>query len=367
MLRKIMISALISITAIAGAQKNTYKMLVGTYTNSGKSEGIYAMEFSNKGKLLSQKLLAISDNPSYLAFSPDKKSVYAVNETGTESTISAFAFDKEKETLTFINKVNVCGGDPCFVNCTDKHVFTANYSGGSISVFGRNSDGSLTDTLEVIRHTGKNFGRGKFGPSNVHQVMFSPDGKYLIVTNLGTDRVFSYAYNPEGGNEVLKCTNQIMVKKHSGPRHTVFSKDGKYLYLVQELDASVTAFSVGDEGKLNIIQETTLVTDNTKKNGAADIHLSPDGNYLYATNRGEANNISCFKVKKDGRLVMQEQYSTNGNGPRNFTITPDGKFVFVGNQKTDNITVFSRNIRNGKLKMLDEKVEQGAPVCLLLY
>lgn len=366
MLKKQIFTLFLLLTSICFSQ-SSYKMLVGTYTRGTTSKGIYSLEFSGKGKLLSQKLLATSDNPSYLALSPDGKNVYAVNETGTESTVSAFAFDREHETLTFINKVNAGGADPCFITVTDNHVFTANYSGGSISVFGRKAGGAVTDTLKVIRHQRKNFGRGRFGPSNAHQVLFSPDRKVMIATNLGTDHVFSYSYNPDDNKNTLKYIDQISVRKHSGPRHTVFSADGRYLYLVQELDAGLTVFSVNEEGRLRIIQETTLVTDSSKKNGAADIHLSPDGKYLYATNRGEANNISCFKVNKNGSIAFKAQYPTEGNGPRNFTITPDGKFVFVANQRTNNITVFSRNKYTGKLTLTDNKVELGAPVCLLQY
>ena len=352
--------------ATAGFSQENYNMLVGTYTRGTVSKGIYSLTFSGKGKFISQKLLAESDNPSYLAFSPYGKYVYAVNELGEESTVSAFAFDKENETLTFLNKVSAGGADPCFITVSDRHVFTANYSSGSISVFERHPDGTISEAVQVITHPKKNFGNRRFGPSNAHQVIFSPDGKYLMATNLGTDRVFTYSYNPIGSKEVLTYVDEIGVKKHSGPRHMVFSRDGKYLYLVQELDAGITVFSVANDGKLTNIQEATLVTDSTKKNGAADIHLSPDGKFLYASNRGEANTITCFSVQKDGQVRFVEQYSTFGNGPRNFTLTPDGKYIFVGNQKTNNITVFKRSKSSGKLKMVTDKVELGAPVCLLL-
>ena len=353
--------------ATAGFSQGNYNMLVGTYTRGTTSKGIYSLEFSGKGKLLSQKLLVASENPSFLAFSPDGKFVYAVNEHGEESTVSAFAFDKKNETLTLLNKVNAGGADPCFITVAENHVFTANYSGGSISVFERKDDGKISEAVQVITHPKKNFGNRRFGPSNAHQVIFSPDGKFLMATNLGTDRVFTYTYNPAGGKEALTYADEIGVKKHSGPRHLTFSRDGEYLYLVQELDAGITVFSVGNDGKLINIQETTLVTDSTKKNGAADIHLSPDGKFLYATNRGEANTITCFLIKNDGKLRFVEEYSTFGNAPRNFTITVDGKYLFVGNQKTNNITVYIRNRCSGKLKLLDDKTELGAPVCLVLY
>lgn len=353
--------------ATAGFSQESHNMLVGTYTRGTVSKGIYSLTFSGKGKFISQKLLAESDNPSYLAFSPDRKFVYAVNEHGEESTISAFAFDKANQTLTFINKVPAAGADPCYITVSDKHVFTANYSGGSISVFHRLPNGKLSEASQVITHPRKNFGNRRYGPSNAHQIIFSPDGKYLMATNLGTDRVFTYKYNPESDDEVLSYVDETGVKRASGPRHLAFSRNGKFLYLVQELNAGITVFSVSDDGKLSVIQETTLVTDSTKKNGAADIHLSPDGKFLYATNRGEANTITCFLIKNDGKLRFVEEYSTFGNAPRNFTITVDGKYLFVGNQKTNNITVYIRNRCSGKLKLLDDKTELGAPVCLVLY
>lgn len=346
-------------------QTDTYKMLVGTYTRGTASEGIYALEFNKKGTLISQKLLAESDNPSFLALSPDSNFLYAVNETGKESFVSSFAFDKINQTLTPLNKVSV-EGDPCYVTCIGKHVFTANYSAGTIAIFEKEENGSLSESAQIITHRRVNFGNNKYGPSNAHQILASPNGEYMMATNLGTNRVFSYKYDPNS-SEVLNYIDEIGVQKGSGPRHLAFSNDGKFLYLVRELDAGISVFTVDNDGRLSLIQETTLVTDNEKKNGAADIHLSPDGEHLYATNRGEANTITCFKINKDGTLKFIAQYSTDGDGPRNFAITSDGMFIFVGNQRTNNITVFSRNLRNGKLKQIQNQQNMGAPVCLLLY
>lgn len=347
-------------------QAKNYKMLVGTYTQGTPSEGIYALEFNKKGELVSKKLLAESVNPSFLSFSPDGKFVYAVNETGQESTVSAFAFDKEAETLTFLNKSEVLKG-PCHIYSTQNHVFTANYSSGSVSVLSRKPNGWVTDTLYNIIHPRYLFGGGRTGPSNAHQIVPSPNGRFILATNLGTDGVFTYRYNPSGKKNVLEFISETKVAKGSGPRHMTFSKNGRFLYLLQELSAGLTVFSVGENGELTKIQEATLVTDETKKTSGADIHLSPDGKFLYATNRADANTITCFKVSKDGTLSFVEQYSTYGNAPRNFAISPDGKFVFVGNQKTNNIAVYSRNKCNGKLSLINQDIELGAPVCLLFY
>ncbi|NLI72547.1 MAG: lactonase family protein [Bacteroidales bacterium] len=343
-----------------------YKMIVGTYTQGTQSEGIYALEFNKKGALVSKKLLAKSLNPSFLAFSPDEKYVYAVNETGQKSTVSAFAFDKKAGTLTFLSKSDVLEG-PCHVYSAQNHVFTANYTSGSISILGRKENGALTDTLYNIIHPRYLYGPGRTGPSHAHQIVSSPDGRFVLATNLGTDGVFAYRYHPASTKNVLEFISETKVAKRSGPRHMTFSKNGKFLYLLNELSAELNVFSVDSACNLTRIQEIPLVDDISKTKSGADIHLSPDGKYLYATNRADENTITCFKVYKNGTIKRVEQYSTYGNAPRNFAISPDGKFVFVGNQKTNNITVFSRNKRNGKLKLIGKDIELGAPVCLLFY
>lgn len=365
MLKKILILVLAMLGLSLSAQKPAYKLLVGTY-NTDKSEGIYALTLDKNGRAISKTLLAKTDNPSFLAFSPDRKQVYAVNESA-ESGVTAFGFDKDKNTLTFLNRISLGNAGPCYVTTTDHHVITANYGNGTISVLGRRADGSLTDTVQTIKHRGKIFAPKRFGASNVHQTLFSPNGKMLIATNLGKDCIYSYAYNPTAEKEPLKLLDEKVLTKNSGPRHAVFSKNGKILYLLNELSAGITVFEITTDGKFNILQQTSAVNDSTLSNGAADIHLSPDGNYLYATNRGTANDITCFKVGKNGRLTKQFSTSTGGNAPRNFAISPDGKFIFIGNQKTNNISVFSRDAATGKLQLLPEKIEMGAPVCLLFY
>lgn len=348
------------------SQKTAYQMLVGTFTK-GKSEGIYNLSFNKKGKLISQTLAAKTDNPSYMAFSPDKKFLYAVNETKDNSGVTAYSFDTEKKSLKFINRINLGNSGPCYVTSTQHHVIVGNYGNGTISVLARNSDGSLTDTIQTIVHVGKMFGRGRFGTSNVHQTLFSPDGNYLIVNNLGKDCVYSYAYNPQEKKEILTEVDVKIMEKHSGPRHATFSKNGKYLYLLQELNAGLKVFTVSEKGKLDTIQQLSI-RKSEFENSASDIHLSPDEKFLYAANRGTVNEIVCFKMENNGeKIVETSSISSGGKIPRNFALSPDGKYIFVGNQKSDNITVFSRNKNNGKLSMLKNRVDLAAPVCLLFF
>jgi 3-carboxymuconate cyclase len=347
------------------AQKLTYHLLVGTYTNTGKSKGIYTYDVDMTSGIFTQKSVATGvSNPSYLALTTDRKFVYSVNESPDNSAVNAFCFDKGN--LQLLNQSLTKSSGSCFVLATQHHVITANYGGGSISVFGRQNDGKLTDVLQVIQHAGSSVNAERQGEPHVHQVIVSPDKKYIIANDLGTDKVTVYRYHPNAKNEILTPYDTLTVKLGSGPRHATFSKDGKRLYLVQEIDGTVSVLNFSN-GRLSLLQETTLDRKPGTVNRAADIHLSPDEKYLYATNRGSANNITCFAVGKNGKLTFKQQLSSGGDGPRNFAITPDGNFVFVAHQFTDNIVVFKRNALTGELTNTGKSLEVGAPVCLVFY
>ncbi|MDP4268583.1 MAG: lactonase family protein [Bacteroidota bacterium] len=367
-MRKIGLTLLLCVSLLAvQAQNKHYRLLVGTYTNPGKSEGIYLYDLAPESKTCTQKFVAKGvENPSFVALTRDHKFLYSVNQNQTNATISAFSFDEKNGTITFINKVDARGEGPCYITVTDHHVITANYTSGSLCVFGRKADGSLTEAQQVIQHTGSSINKDRQSSPHVHQTIFSPDGKYLAVNDLGTDKVTIYSYNMNGTSRTLVPHDSLKVKAGSGPRHVTFSKDGKRVYLIQELDGTLSVMQM-NEGKLKLIQETSVVKKSNIETGAADIHLSPDGKFLYATNRGTANDISCFSVDKNGTLTYKNQVSTGGDGPRNFTISPDGKYVLVGNQKTDNIVIFKRNAITGQLTTTGQQIKVGAPVCLVFY
>lgn len=349
------------------AQKNNYRLLVGTYTSPGKSEGMYVFDLDPEHGVFTQKSVAKGVlNPSYLALTTDKKYVYSVNQNPTASTISAFYFDAKKGAFSLLNKVDARGDGPCYISATNQHVITANYTSGSLCVFGRKADGSLTNALQVIQHVGSSIDPNRQTSPHVHQTIFSPDGKYLAVNDLGTDKVTIYRYDKTGTTYTLIPHDSLSVKPGSGPRHVTFSKDGKRVYLLQEMDGTVTVMAMKN-GKLRILQETSVVRKANIETGAADIHLSPDGKFLYATNRGTANDISCFAVKNDGTLIYKNQVSTDGIGPRNFTISPDGKYVLVANQRTDNIVIFKRDATTGMLTNTGQQINVGSPVCLIFF
>lgn len=349
------------------AQQGMYRLLIGTYTNSGKSQGIYLYNVDMKtSTFIRESVTAGFVNPSFLALTPDKKFVYTVSEDGPNSLANAFSFDVRNSNLNFLNSISTNGSDPCYISVTKKHVFTANYSSGSISVFGRDANGSLTELVQLLKHTGKGPDEVRQNEPHVHQTVLSHDGRYLIASDLGTDRVTVYNYHPKGYSSVLTPWDTLLVKPGSGPRHMVFSKNGKMLYLLHELDGTISVIAM-KKGKLKLTQETTLVRNGALKASAADIHLSPDGKYLYASNRAPANDITCFSVANNGELTFVQQIPTSGSGPRNFSITPDGNYLFIGNQNTDNIVVFKRNSQTGLLSETGLSIEVPAPVCLIFY
>ncbi len=348
------------------SQETKLNLIVGTYTKTCESKGIYVYEFDSKTGDFSLKNNTENIlNPSYLSVSNDNKFVYSVSENDKKSSVSAFGFNSKSGKLDFINYQNPNGLNPCYIINDDKNVITANYSSGSISVLGKKNDGSIGEVKQVVQHVGKSINGSRQEAPHAHMVCFSPDKKYVLANDLGTDKVYLYQYNPNVANEVLVLKNAVPVKPGSGPRHLIFSKDDKYVYLLQELDGTLTSFSYAD-GTLKKVSETTVVASDFKGDiGAADIHISPDGKFLYATNRGTANDISVFKILKNGKLEFVQRTSTLGKGPRNFTIDPTGNFLLVGHQYTNDIVIFKRDSKTGEITDTGKKIALCSPVCLV--
>ncbi|TDD75561.1 lactonase family protein [Flavobacterium caseinilyticum] len=348
------------------AQKNKFNLLIGTYTQTCESKGIYVYDFDSKtGNFSFKNATEKVVNPSYLTVSKDNNFVYSVNESGAESTVSSFSYNSSSGKLDLINKQSSKGADPCYIINDEKNVIVANYSGGNISVFGKNNDGGLTEAKQVIQHYGKGTNMQRQEGPHVHMVHFSPDQKFVLANDLGNDKVYSYAYNPAAANTVLVLKDSISVKSGSGPRHLTFSKNGKFVYLLQELDGALTVFSYSN-GKLKKIDETTILAKDFKGTfSSADIHISPDGRFLYASNRGQANTITIYKILKNGKLLLKGQSSTLGKGPRNFAIDPTGNFLLAAHQYTNDIVIFKRNKTTGALTDTGKKITLCSPVCLV--
>lgn len=365
--KTILILSSIFFSFMAQAATEKYQFVVGTYTTKTKSKGLYGVHLDMKNKVVKPNLLSskVSD-PSFLAISRDKKNLYALSEQSNSRSVNAFSFDSKSGALELLNTVNSGGADPCFVDITPTHLVVANYSGGNLAVFGRNANGTLTEQLQLITHTGSSVNAQRQTKSHVHQTIFSPDNKYLLVNNLGTDKLTCYRYNKNEKDSILTFFDEIKLKPGSGPRHLTFSKNAKFIFLLHEIDGTVSTLSLKN-GKLSYLSETTIVLKNGIETGAADIHFSPDGRFVYATNRGNANDITCFAIGKNGTLKLVEQSSVYGQGPRNFCITKDGKYILVGNQYTNQVVVLKRDKKSGKLSDTDIRAEIAAPVCIVEY
>jgi len=358
---------LLFLSTFAFAQQVSYNLLIGTYTNTGKSEGIYTYNFNTLTAASTLKNIVKNvANPSYLAVSPNGKFVYSVNETGNTSTVSSFKYNSATAELTFLNKVESEGADPCHISVDNKNVIVANYSGGSLAVFMRKEDGSLTNAAQVIQHSGKSIDpKGRQKSAHAHMVQFSPDHKYLICTDLGEDQIYIYNYNPTSKERILTIKNVLKTNAGTGPRHITFSPNGKFAYLAHEFNGSITAFAYSN-GNLKKIQEIGTTPKNFEgKIDGADIHVSADGKFLYETNRGDANSISVFSILPTGILRFVERVPTLGKGPRNFSIDPSGKYLLVAHQYTNDVVIFKRDKISGKLTDSGKRIEVGAPVCLV--
>lgn len=345
-------------------------LITGTYT-SGKSEGIYVYRFSSSNGSVKEIGSVKISNPSFLAISPDERYIYSVEENaankGLAGEITAFSFDKETGNLSFLNRQPSGGDHPCYVSIdkTGKWVAAGNYTSGSLSILPVQENGRLGAATTIIKHEGSGPNKPRQNSPHVHCTFFSPDNKFLFVPDLGIDKVMIYAFD--------ETTGKLMAAKQpfseslpgSGPRHICFHPSNKFAYLMQELSGTVTTFKY-KRGKLKARQViSSMPAGDTSFAGSADIHVSPDGKFLYASNRGESNTIAIFSInRRNGKLGLVGHQSTLGKTPRNFSFDPSGNFLLVANQNSDQVVVFKVDKQTGLLTDTGNRMEVGKPVCL---
>lgn len=357
------------ISLAAGAQK--YFLFIGTYTGHG-SKGIYVYQFdaaTGKASWISNTDSTVV-NPSYLAIAPGDSLLYACTETRTVNAggISAFRFNRENGTLSFINKQSSGGDNPAYVavHQSGKWATAGNYSGGSLAAFPLNADGSLQPYSQLIQHTGKGVNTARQEAAHVHATVFSPKGDYLFTPDLGMDRVMIYRFDASLPKPLQPAIQQyVATAPGSGPRHFDFHPNGKWGYLLEEMGGAVVAYHYAN-GKLTQFQQIAAHPDTASGGfGSADIHVSPDGKFLYASNRGKENTIAIFKINAStGKLSPVGYQSTMGRVPRNFYIDPTGNFLLAANQETGNIVIFKRNKQTGVLTYTGDQLLIPEPVCL---
>jgi 6-phosphogluconolactonase len=358
---------LLCCTALSAiAQKQSY-LLVGTYTG-GKSKGISVFRFNSKDGTATLVDSIVSANPSYLAVSPDQNFVYAVNELGnTEGggKVTAYRFDKKTGHLTQLNQQASMGEHPCYLTAdkTGRWVIVGNYSSGTAAVLPVAKDGRLGRAVSVVQHRGSSVHSRQEKP-HVHSTVLSPDNRFLYVPDLGIDKVMIYSFNAQNGKLSPKDTT-LKATAGSGPRHFVFHPNGRWAYLVQELTGTVTAFRY-DNGKLKPSQTISILPPGfSQPFTSADIHVSNDGRFLYASNRDESNTLAYLSINSaTGKLSLKGHQSTLGKTPRNFNFDPSGAYLLAANQNSDEIVVFTVDKKTGGLTDTEKRISVGNPVCI---
>lgn len=339
----------------------------GTYTSTN-TKGIYVSRFDpGTGKLSAPELAAETKNPTFLAVHPNGRYLYAANEVNEASAMSAFAIDTRNGKLTPLNQQTFAGSGACHisVDATGKCLLVANYNSGSIAALPIHADGSLGEATTTIEHTGSGANPDRQAGPHAHFISPSPDNRFALNCDLGLDKVFIYRLDPSAARLVTNDPACASVASGSGPRHLVFSHDGKFVYVINEMASTISAFTYdATNAAMTEVQTVSILPkDFSRNNTAAEIALLPSGKFLYASNRG-FDSITVFAVdEKTGRLAFVEYQSTQGRAPRHFAIDPTGRWLLAENQMSDSVVVFAIDPGTGRLKPTGQTISVGAPVC----
>jgi len=354
----------------SGNKKDPQHFYVGTYTEGG-SEGIYTFSLDPAtGKLQDNGLAAKTNNPSFLALTSNGKYLLSVHETkgengSTMGYIESFSV-KDDNRLTSIGKVSSGGAHPCYVSVNQNgYVLAANYTGGSVALLRIDDSGKLSDTLDVQQHFGSGPIKARQSTPHVHSAFFEPGSDRIFVADLGIDQVSVYKIDSKNSKLIKPSFPAIILTPGSGPRHLAFHPTVKVVYVVNEIASNISVVTLNKDGSFTTVETVSALPPGyDKPNTCADIHISRDGRFLYASNRG-LNSIAIFSVDpKNGKIVQIGQELTRGDGPRNFTLSPDENYLLVANQNTQDIVAFRRDFNSGKLQFTDQ-IKALKPVCLL--
>ena len=347
-------------------------LYVGTYTDDGRSAGIYLVRMDTSlGQLSLVGSVNGGANPSFLATHPNGRVLYAVNEVEkydgrASGAVSAFAIARDTGALTKLGEQPSEGGAPCYVSVdrSGRVVLVANYSGGSVALLPIADDGILGKAT-VVQHTGSGPIADRQSAPHAHCIVADPSNRFALAADLGADRVFVYRLDLDGKSLRHNEGGDAVMRAGAGPRHIAFHPTLPLVFVANELDSTVATLRFDAErGTLAPIDaRSTLPTGWTGTNYPADIHVAPSGRALYVSNRGH-NSIAVFSVAATGALTLDQVVSTEGDWPRNFSFDPTGRWLLVANQKSDSIIVFGRDEPSGKLSPTRQRISLPSPVCL---
>lgn len=365
------LTLMLGLTSLFAAAEKASTLYVGTYTDKG-SKGIYGWHFDEAtGKVQPLGLMGASVNPSFLALSPDGKRLIAVNETGEYKgrpggSVSSFSIGVDGK-LTLLSEAPSGGAHPCYVtlDAGAHHALVSNYTGGSVSVLPLDAKGQWGEATAFQPYTGKGPNAQRQEAAHAHSINLSPDGKFALVADLGTDLIHLHRYDSRTGTLKPADIPFARTAPGAGPRHLTFSPNGHFAYVLNELQGSLTTYAWDAKQGALIEKQTvsTLPPHYDQPNTCAEVRVHPSGKFVYASNRGH-DSIAVFKVQKDGRLDFVEHVSTGGKAPRNFVLSPSGKWLLAANQGTDNVVVFRIDPQTGKLSPSGETFTVSSPVCL---
>lgn len=369
-MKKLVYAAVILLLAACGQKK--YYLIAGTYTNTG-SEGIYVYSFDASNGDAREISHIKSSNPSFIVPSADGNFLYAVNEDANEAGkgggVSSFSFNKKNGTLTLINQRSSQGNHPCHLalDASGKWLTVGNYSTGNMSIYSITDNGAIDSVQQVIQHQGHSIDTVRQAGPHIHQTVFSKDNRHLYVPDLGLDEVLIYRFYAADGKIIPAWQPLAVSKPGSGPRHIVFHPNNQYVYLIEELSGSINAFAYNaQDGSLKSIQHIAT-TDKDFKGfaGCSEIQISPNGKFLYAGNRGDANNIAIYNIEeKTGKLNFIKTLSVQGKAPRYFCFDPSGKYLLATNQDSNEIVIFNYDSNTGLFNDSGKRIAIKKPVCL---
>ncbi|TVY07544.1 lactonase family protein [Paenibacillus cremeus] len=348
---------------------STIYAYIGTYTDEGRSEGIYIYRFSpSTGELEYAGVAVDVFNPTYLAIEPEHRYLYSVNTIEGDGTVSAFSINPHTGLLTYLNQKPSGGSKPVHlvVDPLSRYVLAGNFGNGSVCVLPIGGDGALGEMTSFIQHHGFSIHPVRQTGPRVHSVTLDPAGRFAVAAEYGADQLKCYRLEPSNGELIPSKVPTIAVVPGSGPRHFAFHPSGKWGYVINELSNTLMSYDYNAADGTITLKEThtTLPTGFTDRSHCADVQVDPSGRFVYGSNRGH-NSIVIYAVDQEsGTLKCIGHEPTLGKAPRSFTIDPTGQYLLVAHQDTDNVVVFNIDRETGLLHPTGHQIHIPVPVCV---
>ncbi|MCA0758006.1 lactonase family protein [Paenibacillus sp. N4] len=357
---------------IVAVEQQRLLIFAGSYAEA-EDNGVYVYSFDEQtGTLTLTDEFSGLKNPTFLNVDTERSLLYSISETVSPEgkkvgEAAAFAIDAANGKLRLLNRKVTVESTTCHIqrDAASRYLTVTSYHGGMIGLLGIGEDGGVGELLDVRQHEGSSRHPERQDRPHPHSSFYSPDGRYLLVSDLGLDRVVTYSVDEEKLQLVKR--SEAVLHPGAGPRHLTFHPNGKFVFVINEVDSTITSFTYdSDNGQLTEVETvSTLPEGLQEENSCAEIAISSDGQFLYGSNRGH-DSIVVFAVDgQSGRLTLVQHISTEGGHPRHFALTPNGRYLLAANRDSDNIVTFTVDRESGKLAYTGRQVRVSKPVCLV--